>query len=261
MAWGLGLILGPALGSVFGQLSLESPAFAAAVLSLVNVLLAYFLLPESLPSERRESTPIRIRDFNPLASIADMARKPGLGWLLVVLALFNFAFNGINSTATLFVIQKFTAQPWQVGVMLMLGGGALAVVQFVLVQRLTPRFGVRNVAAGSLAGQAVAGLAIFFAPMLWLLYPLTMLNMAFSGFTFPTLTTLTADCVPHREVGLLMGVSTAVGSLMNIAGPLWAGVVYDKVMPGAPYWMGAFIFMAAALMLVAWHLRPARDML
>jgi DHA1 family tetracycline resistance protein-like MFS transporter len=87
--------------------------------------------------------------------------------------------------------------------------------------------------------------------LLWMLYPLTMLNMAISGFTFPTMTTLTTDCVPHHEVGLLMGVSTAVGSLMNIAGPLWAGVVYDAVMPGSPYWMGAFIFTAAALMLFA----------
>jgi MFS family permease len=119
----------------------------------------------------------------------------------------------------------------------------------VLVQRLVPRFGARAVAIGSLAGQAAGGLAIFFAPMLWLLYPLNMLNSAMSGFTFPTLTTLTTDCVPHHEVGLLMGVSTAVGSLMNIAGPLWAGTVYDGVMPGAPYWMGAFVLVAAALML------------
>ena len=57
MAWGLGLILGPALGSVFGQISLESPAYAAAVLSMVNVLLGLFLLPESLPREQRGDQP------------------------------------------------------------------------------------------------------------------------------------------------------------------------------------------------------------
>ena len=249
MAWGLGLIVGPALGSVFGQLSLVAPAYAAAVLSMVNVLLGLFILPESLPRERRETMPIRGRDFNPLVAIADMARKPGLGWLLLVMGLFSFAFSGINSTATLFIIQKFNAQPWEVGVILMLGGAALAVVQFVLVQRLVPRFGNRAVASGSLAGQAIAVVAICIAPALGWIYVLNALNNALSGFTFPTLTTLTADCVPHREVGLLMGVSTAVGSLMNIAGPLWAGTVYDAVMPGAPYWMGAVLFIAAALML------------
>jgi MFS family permease len=67
------------------------------------------------------------------------------------------------------------------------------------------------------------------------------------------LTTLSTDCVPHREVGLLMGVTTGLGSLMNIFGPLWAGTVYDHVMVGAPYWMGAVVLVIAGLML----LRPA----
>jgi predicted MFS family arabinose efflux permease len=83
-----------------------------------------------------------------------------------------------------------------------------------------------------------------------MLFPLNMLVSAMSGFTFPTLTTLTTDRVLPREVGLLMGVTTAVGSLMNIAGPLWAGAVYDGVMPGAPFWMGAVVFTLAALMLL-----------
>jgi MFS transporter, DHA1 family, tetracycline resistance protein len=56
--------------------------------------------------------------------------------------------------------------------------------------------------------------------------------------------------VQPREVGLLMGVTTALGSLMNIIGPLWAGALFDRVMPGAPYWMGAAIFVLAALMLI-----------
>jgi len=106
MAWGLGLILGPAMGAALGQISLEAPAFIAAALSLSNVLLGLFLLPESLPKERCETTPISIRDLNPLAAIGEMARKPGLGWLLLVLCLFNFAFNGINSIETLFLFRS-----------------------------------------------------------------------------------------------------------------------------------------------------------
>ena len=77
-----------------------------------------------------------------------------------------------------------------------------------------------------------------------------MLVSAISAFTFPTLTTLSAELVLHREVGLLMGVTTGLGSLMNIFGPLWAGAVYDHVMVGAPYWMGAIILVLAGLMLL-----------
>jgi MFS family permease len=91
--------------------------------------------------------------------------------------------------------------------------------------------------------------AIFLAPVFWLIYPLTVLNSTLSTFTFPTISTLASNSVSHRELGMLMGVTTALGSLMSILGPLWAGVVYDHVMRGAPYWMGAAIFALAALIL------------
>ena len=60
---------------------------------------------------------------------------------------------------------------------------------------------------------------------------------------------LTTNRVSPREQGVLMGVSTALGSLMSVLGPLWAGAVYDRVMPGAPYWIGAGILVLAALLL------------
>ena len=122
IAWSLGLISGPATGALFGQISLEAPAYVAAALSFLNVLLGIFLLPESLPKDRRETTPMHLRDFNPIVAIVEMARKPGLGWLLIVTCLFNFGFNGIASTSSLFMIDKFNAQSWQIGLMMALGG-------------------------------------------------------------------------------------------------------------------------------------------
>lgn len=250
IAWSLGLILGPAMGALTAQISLEAPAYVAAALSFLNVLLGIFLLPESLPKDRREKKPMHLRDFNPIVAIFEMARKPGLGWLLIVTCLFNFGFNGITSTSSLFMIDKFNAQSWQIGLMMALGGGALAVVQFLFIQRVVKSLGERRTAITSLAGQAAGNLAIFFAPVFWLVFPLNMLNNAVSGFTFPTLTTLNTNCVQPREVGLLMGVTTALGSLMNIIGPLWAGTIYDQIMPGAPFWMGAILFLLAAGMLL-----------
>ena len=253
MAWSVGLILGPAAGGLLGQLNLQAPAFAAAGLSLLNVLLGIFILPESLPLERRETARMRPNDFNPIVAIFEMARKPGLGWLLLVTALFNFAFNGINSTSTLFVIQKFSAEPWQLSLLLGLAGIAVGATTFILVPRLVPRFGDTKVARVSLIGQSVIDVSIFFMPLFWPIFPLNMMVSAISAFTFPTLTTLSTDLVLHREVGLLMGVTTGLGSLMNIFGPLWAGAMYDHVMVGAPYWMGAIILALAGAML----LRPA----
>jgi MFS transporter, DHA1 family, tetracycline resistance protein len=256
MAWSVGLILGPAAGGILGQFNLQAPAFVAAVLSFLNMLLGIYILPESLPRERRETARMRLNDFNPFVAIFEMARKPGLGWLLLVTAMFNFAFNGINSTSTLFVIQKFSAQPWHLSLLMGLGGTACGITNLFLVPRLVPRFGDTKVAVSSLIGQAVIDIAVFFAPLFWPIFPLNMLISAISSFTFPTLTTLSINQVPHREVGLLMGVTTGLGSLMNIFGPLWAGTVYDNVMVGAPYWMGAIILALAGVML----LRPIAKM-
>ena len=249
MAWSVGLILGPAAGGILGQFNLQAPAFAAAALSLLNVLLGIFILPESLPKERRETSLMRLNDFNPIIAIFEMARKPGLGWLLLVMAMFNFAFNGINSTSTLFVIQKFSAQPWHLSLLLGLAGIAVGITTILLVPRFVRRFGDNKVALSSLFGQSVIDISIFFVPLFWPIFPLNMLVSAISAFTFPTLTTLSTDLVLHREVGLLMGVTTGLGSLMNIFGPLWAGVMYDHVMVGAPFWMGAVILVLAGLML------------
>jgi DHA1 family tetracycline resistance protein-like MFS transporter len=249
MAWSLGLILGPAAGGLLGQFSLATPAFVAAGLSVSNVLLGLFLLPESLPKERRETSAMRANDFNPIMSIFEMARKPGLGWLLLVTSLFNFSFNGINSTAAVFMIQKFSAQLWQISALTMVAGVAIALTNFLLVPKWVKRFGEKVAATGSLLGQGVVNLAIFFVPVFWPIFVMNMLTAALSAFTFPTLTTLSTDRVLHREVGLLMGVTTSVSSLMNVFGPLWAGAIYDHVMVGAPYWMGAIILVLAGLML------------
>jgi DHA1 family tetracycline resistance protein-like MFS transporter len=250
IAWSLGLILGPAVGGALGQVDKVLPAFVAAGLSFLNVLFGFFMLPESLPKERRNAAPMRVSDFNPVAAIIEMARKPGLAGLLVVNCLFNFAFMGISSTSTLFYIEKFAADPGQLGTLMALAGISLAVVQFLLVQRVVKRYGEKRVAVASLIGQVVGDLAIFFAPTLLAIYIVNMFVTATSGFTFPTLTTLNTSRVQHREVGLLMGVTSALGSLMNIIGPVWGGIIYDRIMIGSPYWMGAVILVLAAGLLL-----------
>lgn len=249
VAWSLGLILGPALGGIFGQLSLETPALIAGLITLVNTVMCYFLLPESLPVEKREKRPMQLNDYNPIASIFGMARRPVLGVLLLVIALFSFAFNGISSTTPLFMIQKFSAVTWQLSVMMILSGITVAISNGILVPRWTPRFGVKVVGIGSLIGIAVFSVGVFAMPLFWLAVIVNMLSSSMNVFIFPSLTTLSADCVAPHEVGQLLGVNTAVNSLMNILGPLWAGTVYDYVMPGAPLWMGSLVLLASAWLL------------
>ncbi|MEO8607787.1 MAG: MFS transporter [Chloroflexota bacterium] len=246
IAWGVGLIVGPAVGSALGQVNVIFPAFAAAIVSFVSVIVGYFLLPESLPKERREKAPISLRDLNPFVSIGEMVRKPILAPLLVTLCLFNFAFQGMNSIQTIYSIRMFDAQPWQVGLLMVLAGIVVIGGQALFVQPTVKRFGEQRVAIVALCGLGVSVLLICTAPNFGLFLVFSVLGSACSTFIFPTITTLTTNRVTPSEIGLLMGVSTALTSLVTILGPLWAGVVYDRVMPNAPYWMSTVIFVLAA---------------
>lgn len=250
MAYGLGFILGPALGGVLGQIGLDVPVFAAGVISLASVGLIFFLLPESLPKKRRERTPLRLGDVNPFSSIWHMMLQPGLGSLLTVYVLFSFAFNGANSTMGVFVVDKFAVQPWQIGTLFVAVGIAAAVVQAALVGRLVSQYGEKRMALVSLIGTALGQLLIILAPAFWMLYLIGFAQSAVTGFIWSTLGTLTANRVSDREQGQLAGVNAALAGLMGALGPLWAGAVYDGVTPGAPFWMGAMILGFACVVLI-----------
>jgi multidrug resistance protein len=249
MAYGLGFILGPALGGALGQVSPTAPVFAAGVISLASVGLIYFLLPESLPREKRETSPLRLRDFNPFVSISSMARKPGVGLVLLVTALFNLAFDGINSTTALFMVDKFAAQPWHIGALFVLVGVATAIMQGTLVRSMLPKFGEKRMAIVSMAGEGIGAVLLFLAPALWMLFPIGFAQTLVNSFIFSALSTLAANRVSEREQGQLAGVSAAVNGLVAALGPLWAGATYDHVMVGAPLWIGAIILLLAVVVM------------
>jgi MFS transporter, DHA1 family, tetracycline resistance protein len=249
MAWGVGLVIGPAAGAALGQWWLDAPALLAAGLSLLGLVLGFFWLPESLPVAQRATTPLRLGDLNPFGTILAFVGKPGLGMLLLALCLFNFVFQGINSIESLFLIQRFAAQPWQIGALLVIAGGTIALVQRLLPP-LVARYDEQRIARASLFMLAVGALAMCVAPTLWLIYPINVIRTLTSGLVFPTLGVLMTSRVAASEQGSLMGVTTALTSFMTILGPLWAGAVYDRVMPSAPYWMSAGVFVLAACLLL-----------
>jgi multidrug resistance protein len=249
MAWGLGFVLGPALGGLLSEISLNAPAYAAGVLSLLSAVVGYFILPESLPKEKRENSPLRLGDVNPFGSILELLRRPTVGGLLVTQCLFFFVFNGNNSMLSVFMIDKFAVQPWQIAVLFAVGGIAMAFMQGGLVGPLVKRFGEKPLAVNSLLIQALATVGMVAVPALWMLYPVTVINSLGTGLIWPTLGALLANSVSHEEQGKVSGVGTALGSLMSVFGPLWAGAAYDRVAPVAPFWIGALIFVLAGLLL------------
>ena len=249
IAYGVGFILGPALGGVLGQWSLNAPVYLAGSIFLVSTALIYFMLPESLPIERRDKSRLRVNDFNPFASVGQMMFKPGLGLILLIVALFNFSFDGVNSVMGVFIKNRFTASPLTLGLLFVFVGIATAFVQGALIQRLVPRYGEKRMALVGLFGSVIGWPLIMLTPALWMLFPVTFLQSGITGFIWATTGTMAAGLVKDHEQGQLAGVNVALAGLMSMLGPLWAGAVYDHVTPNAPFWMGSIILILACLWL------------
>ena len=255
LAWGLGFVLGPVLSAVTSLISIDAPAFAAGLLSLASVLLMVFALPESLPKERRLTTPLTLGSFNPLISIRDVARKPGMPILLVVICIFAFVFNGIGSIFSKFLAERFTVNATQIATLWVFGGICIALAQSFLVPWTIKRLGEKVTAAMSLVGLGSGSALVAIVPTFAWVYPTFLIRSGLGGFFWAATGSLTASKMQPHEQGRLAGVNSALQNLMAVFGPLAAGAAYDLITPAAPLFIGLLIMVIGAG--VALTIRPA----
>ncbi len=264
IAFGLGFILGPAIG---GQLSRYPvfgpegflPGFVAAGLAAVNFLLALRTLPESLPPERRGKQVRRAVPLD-LAAIRTAVAVPGIGAAVAV----NFAmvlwFAGMEQTFALYTADGFGMSTASTGNIFMVVGIVGAIVQGGLVRRLAPRFGeARLVQAGVFiqgAAFALLGLSSDFGAWgVLALYTSAGLIALGNGLTTPSLPAFASRRATVSTQGVTLGALQSASALARAAGPLVGGLLYATIDPRAPYLAGAVGLGAAALLAVA-RLRP-----
>ena len=245
-AFGMGFTFGPAAGGLLSHVSLEAPAYAAAVLSLATTAFGYFALPESLPRERRHKLSWRPRDLDPLLPILRYLRRPEFVTLLAATFFFQFAFSGMQSNFAVYTLERFRWGPDDNAWIFVYLGVVATVVQGWLVRRLAPLWGERRLALSGPLLTTVGFMATAFAPQAWWLFLGITLTAMGSGLAGPSLTSLLSGRATAQEQGTLLGVSQSIGSLTRVLGPAFAGWIFDAAGPPSPYWTGA------AFILVAW---------
>ncbi len=253
-AFGLGFMIGPALGGLLSTISLATPAFVAAGLALANVVFGYFNLPESLPPERRQHTAPGA--INPVGRLSGMLRRPALRPLLLGVFLLNLAFASLQSNFAVFSDVRFGFGPLDNALVFALVGLLAVLMQGVLIRRLVLAFGEVRLAIAGMALMAVAFVAVAFVPQAWMLYPVIGAMSIGSGMATPSLTSLISRRVASHEQGATLGGTQALTSLTMIAGPIFAGITFDAINAGAPYYLGGMLIAVAAL-LVGSALLPA----
>jgi MFS family permease len=246
-AFGLGFIFGPAIGGALSHISVNAPAYGAGVLSLCTACFGYFALPESLSPDHRQPRNFRLADLNPLKPLGELLRRAELRLLLAALFLINFAMSGLQSNFSVFTLVRLHYSPQQTAMVFVYIGVLAAIVQGYLVRRLNPVLGERRMAILGTFMLSAGFLGIAFSYSAWQLL-IAIAGVAGVGFATTAQTALLSHRVTAREQGWLLGSTQSVLSLTRVAGPLYAGAMFDLLGSGSPYWTGS-IFLLGALAL------------
>jgi len=254
-AFGLGFVVGPAIGGYLGDINLRFPFWAAAGLSLANAIYGYFILPESLPPERRAKSAWHMA--NPLGALSLLRSHPELAGLAVVLTLYYLAHNSLPSMWALYTEYRYSWSHRDVGTSLTLVGVCAALVSGVLVGPFVKRFGERrSVLSGLLFG--VLGFAGFaLAARGWVILAVIPF-IALWGIAAPAMQSLMSRHVDPSAQGKLQGAINSLRAVTGMAGPplftqIFAIAIAPKYavhLPGAPYFVAALLLLSSLLLAV-----------
>ena len=264
--FGLGFILGPVMGGLLGAIDLRLPFFVAGTLSLLNLLYGWFVLPESLPADRRRPFSWRAA-LNPIAALAELGRLGGVGVLVAVVACTALAQFVLYTTWVLYTTFKFGWGPQENGWSLFTVGITSALVQGFVLGRLLKRFSPQRLAVMGLVSSTLAYAAYGAAGAGWMMYVIVLCNVL--AFTVSaSIQSIISGAADATTQGRTMGAVSSLQSLMAVVAPVVSAPLLGAVshLPrgdwriGAPFYFCALI-QAVALGLAWMHFRRARTRL
>lgn len=250
-AFGLGFIIGPAIGGLLAGFGTRAPFIVAAALAGINALWIAFRLPETLPPERRR--PFRWRDANVFGAFRPLFHAGGgAAALLVVAFLWQFAHNVYPATWAFWAELAHHWNAAQIGWSLAAAGLAMAFAQAVVTGRAIARFGeARTVVIGMAVG-GLSFLAYVFVKADWLVYVVIFLS-ALQGLVWPSINALLSRMTDASHQGALQGGMASIGSVAAILGPLALTQALafgaERGQPGGAFLL-AFVLVACAFLII-----------
>jgi len=249
-AFGVGFIVGPAVGGFLGHYHLRAPFWAAAALSLANFLYGMFVLPESLPKEKRAKSAWHMA--NPLGSLTLLRSHPELAGLSLVVILYYLAHQALQSVWVLYTEYRFGWNTRDVGISLGVVGISAVIVSGGLVGPYVKRFGERfSLLSGLLYGcLGFVGFALSWKG--WgMLASIPFIGLL--GVGGPGMQSLMSQRVDVTSQGKLQGAINSLRALTGMVGPVVFTQVFSAAispgvrvhLPGAPYYLAAILLVGA----------------
>ena len=244
-AFGLGFVLGPALGGLLAIWGIRAPFYAAAGLCLLNCLFGYFYLPESLPKENRR--PFEWKRANPFGAFKFLTRHPEIGNLAFSFFLIYLAAQAVQSQWNFFTQYRFHWTNGMVGLSLTVVGVLIGGVQAGLTRVINPRLGnERSIYLGM--SFYTIGLVLFaFASQSWMMFAF-LVPYCLGGIAGPSLQAVISGHVQPSHQGELQGALTSLMSVTNIIGPIMMAATFNYFTSDkAPFYFPGMHFLIGAV--------------
>ena len=260
--FGLGFILGPVMGGLLGAIDLRLPFLAAGSLAMINLLYGYFVLPESLPAERRRA--FHWKAANPVSSLRGLAQLKGARPLVAVIACTGLAQFVLYTCWVLYTTFKFGWGPLENGWSLAAVGIVSVIVQGLLLGRLLRWFSPRRLAVLGLVSSTLAYAMWGAASQGWMMFAVIFANLL-GATVAASVHSIISGAADARSQGQALGAVGGLNSLMAVLAPVLGAPLLSMVshLPkgdwriGAPFYFCAAL-QAAALVLAATHFRRER---
>lgn len=251
-AFGLGFVLGPALGALLATWGIRAPFYAAAALCLLNCLYGYFLLPESLSKENRRA--FDWKRANPFGSLKFLTHHREIGGLSASFFLIYLGSQAVQGNWNFFTIYRFNWSEKMVGISLAVVGVLVGAVQAGLTRVINPKIGNEKSIYLGLSLYTM-GLVLFaFATQGWMMFAF-LIPYCLGGICGPSLQSVISGHVPPNQQGELQGALTSLMSLTTIIGPLIMNSTFsyfttDKApfyFPGIHFLIGAVCMLSSVI--------------
>jgi MFS transporter, DHA1 family, tetracycline resistance protein len=247
---GLGFIIGPVLGGLLGTIDIRLPFYVAGTLALLNLVYGYFVLPESLPAERR--TKLDLRKSNPLSSIRTLAQLKGIGPLVWVIVFSGLAQFVLYTSWVLYTTFKFGWGPKENGWSLATVGICSVLVQGVLLGPMLKRFSASRLVVFGLISSAIAHFFWGLASEGWMMFAIIGANI-FGFAVTAAVQSLVSNAADSKSQGQTFAAVSALSSLMAVLAPLLVTPLLAAVshLPKGDWRIGAPMYFCALLQLGA----------
>ncbi|MFS4583071.1 MFS transporter [Phaeobacter sp. C3_T13_0] len=253
-AFGIGFVLGPAMGGLASGLHISAPFWIAAGLSALNVLFGIIVLPESLKSENRRA--FGKRDINPFGTILRAFAIPGLAIPLICIFVFEFANLVYPTLWSFWGREVFGWDGFTIGLTLSAYGILIAVVQAGILPRLTKQLGDYQALMIAITAAVISMFGFGFTNAIWIV-AIILPIAALADMAPPLINAFAANRVGEDQQGLVHGVIASLSSVAAVAAPLVLTGVFERFvgdsewyLPGAPFLVTAVLVLALVPLLI-----------